>query len=184
MRRPARPRVRARARGEPGRPVERHVLDSDAGLQGAHPGVKEPEGLDDVAHRLVEIGLVGLGRTRCADTRAPAAQAAPQTRRAPPVPTLREDIGQVRRAGLIRAETISEHREGAHEIPLVTTLRREPRERLAQRLPRPSLVFRTDRWVDGLERLGGPGLLGLVIRPRRITMAGSTWWRAREGHGG
>ena len=49
---------------QPGGAVERDVLGGDPGLQCAHARVQEAEGLDDVAHGLVEVRLLPLGTGR------------------------------------------------------------------------------------------------------------------------
>ena len=117
-------------------PVHGPVLGGQPRLERRDPGRQEAEGLDHVAHRLFELGLLAVRRAR---RRGPGAGAA--GRGCPSAGRRRgsaaSDVGERRGAGVVRAVAVTQMREGRQEVPGVAALGRQPGEGLAQRLAPP-----------------------------------------------
>ncbi len=170
-------------RCQPRRAVERDVLGGDPRLERAHPRVQETEGLDDVAHGLVEVGLLGLGPGGAARPQA-AEATGPSPSGASVVGPATQYVGQVGGPGLVRPETVAQERERAHEVPLVASLGGETGERGAQGLAGAALVV--GGHVDGCHgRTPRPTSADIVaVSCGGVVGLGPAGRGARSGHGG
>ena len=145
------PRAQFAGRGEPGGAVDRPVLVGQPCLERRDAGGEETEGLDHMAHGLVQ--LAGRAVNRPLPTAAPPAQAPGRSRAGAALGL--ECVRQLRRAGVVRAVAVAEMRERCQEVPRVAPLGCQPSEGRPQRLGRTRLV-RTGRTAGGVVVLTPP----------------------------
>ena len=130
------PRAQFAGRGEPGGALDGPVLVGQPCLERRDAGGEETEGLDHVAHGLLQLAGRAVNR--------PLPSAAPPTQAPGRPPTGAalglESVRQLRRAGVVRAVAVAEMRERRQEVPRVAPLGCQPSEGRPQRLGRTRLV--------------------------------------------
>ena len=106
-------------------------------LEHAHSCREEPEGLDHLGHRLLELGLLALGVLRRAIPPRPPPVEATLSPHAPARSSAPSTSRQRRSTGVVGAVAIAEMREGRQEVARITPLGCEPLERTRARPTQP-----------------------------------------------
>ncbi len=181
-------------RDEPGRPLDRTVLELQALLQGAHPGRQEAKGLDDLRHGLLQLRLAPRDAPASDPGRHGARAGAGQSGllgdallpgSGPPGRAgirslhLPRQIRGPRRIGAVAVPQVGER---AQEIPGVAPLRPQAVESGMERFGRGRMALARTPRRPGPQRRSGPvAEVGRTRRPM-LPVRPRTWdWSGSRG---